>query len=671
MEIAIRIRVGNAAPQAVRVESGTLLVQTLRRVGLALDQPCGGRGVCGKCRVRITKIDPQTEKAAQIERAAQTGMAAQTGGTAETLACQFRVVEPVEVAIAVERLVDATGERIQTTFLPNPQKITTIPSPPEIATATCRRHERRPTDVSESTRLSTWDGVPEGVGDVGNVKDMGNVEGVEGDVSEAMIRNRTARTTTDKDARWGVAVDLGTTTLAARMVDRYTGERGAVTARRNPQTAFGADVISRIQYASEETASQTLQRLVVEAIDEMVENLCDQSNVSPERIAACVVAGNTTMQQLLMGRNVEPLGRYPFTPATYGTLQASAAELARRCGGRLRTIPERTIFETFPVISGFVGGDTVAGMVATRFMEGGTPAIFLDIGTNGEMVLRMPADSERASFSYSSKTNGMEDGVVSEGGRAYRADMATTGSGGVGIVTATAAGPAFEGAKIRCGTRAMAGAIQHCGLVDGVWRCDVIGGDVPVVGICGSALPDVVATLLEAGILAPDGRLLTKDRLPSNLPADLRDRVVQDGRHGAFVLMNAAQSADRTPIVLTQRDVREVQLASGAIRTGVELLLKRAGIEASELTEVVIAGGFGNVLNRDSMRRMGMFPATIPSERIRMVGNSSLEGAIDWIVEPELRGTIERITERLTAIDLSADPMFQRTFAESMRFPAN
>ncbi|MDO4559198.1 MAG: ASKHA domain-containing protein, partial [Planctomycetia bacterium] len=194
-------------------------------------------------------------------------------------------------------------------------------------------------------------------------------------------------------------------------------------------------------------------------------------------------------------------------------------------------------------------------------------------------------------------------------------------------------------------------------------------GDRPVVGICGSAIPDAVAALLDAGILSSDGRICTEESLSDGWSGDLRDRITTDGRHRAFVLAHAGDSADRTPVLLTQRDVREIQMASGAIRTGIELLLRRAGLVASQIAEVILAGGFGSVLARDRVRRIGMLPPEVPSDRIHVVGNSALEGAVIRAGRPESAGEVRQIARRVTIVDLSTDPGFQRTFTDFMRFP--
>lgn len=510
-----------------------------------------------------------------------------------------------------------------------------------------------------------------------------------------------------------MVLDLGTTTLAASLLALPTGRELAVTSRLNPQTAFGADVISRIQYASQSFAeeplgtesnlptlpttflprgAEQLQRVILETVREMLLELCRTAGTLPSDVTELIVAGNTTMQQLFMGVVSQGLGEVPFAPATCEVVTRNAEELA------LPLHPAATV-QTLPVISGFVGGDIVAGMLATGFTslsssdprpktrkttceetidEGATSPdcesptwepsrtmaeLFIDIGTNGEMVLRVPSRTESPGFAL--------------------------------IAAATAAGPAFEGAKIRYGMRATTGAIHHVQIIHGILFTDVLGDacsgvdfntmggdtacesdrdsrythDHTICGLCGSALLDIVAELLDAGILSRDGRILSGAKLPADLSADLRRRIVPDGRGMAFVLADASETTLGEPILLTQRDVRELQLAAGAIRAGIRILLIRANLQESQLARVYLAGGFGNFLRCRSAQRIGLLPSTLPEERIVSVGNSSLAGAAMCGISLTKRQEAVTIAQSTHHLDLSTDPQFSRIFAESMRFP--
>ncbi len=348
-----------------------------------------------------------------------------------------------------------------------------------------------------------------------------------------------------------VAVDLGTTTLAAMLVDMNTGRELAVTSRLNPQTRWGDDVLSRILYAQElpDGAGQ-LQRAVAEAIHQMVGELAEQAHLDRRQIYEIVFSGNTTMQQLFLKLDARHLGEVPFVPVTSAAVSVAASELGIGIHPRGRAY-------LLPVIGGFVGGDTVAGILATGLADASGPTLLVDIGTNGEIVLA---------------------------------------AGGMLCAASTAAGPAFEGARITHGMRGAVGAVERV-VFDGHLQTQVIGGALPL-GLCGSALVDLVAELLRHGLLTREGRLQGAGDLPAGIPEDLRARLVDHEGKCAFVLVRAEYSGTARPIVLTQRDVRELQLASGAMCAGIAVLLRRAGLRPEDLDAVLVAGGFGNYIRR-------------------------------------------------------------------------
>jgi uncharacterized 2Fe-2S/4Fe-4S cluster protein (DUF4445 family) len=421
---------------------------------------------------------------------------------------------------------------------------------------------------------------------------------------------------------FAVAIDVGTTTLVASLVDLSTGLERAVSARLNPQTAFGDDVLSRILY-SQETAGglQELQRAVLSAAEEMIAEVASAAAIRRERIYEVVFSGNTTMQQLLLRVDPRHLGEVPFVPATSDRVIVPAEELGLRIHPRGRAY-------VLPVIGGFVGGDTVAGVLATGLADLRGPALFVDIGTNGEIVLW--ANGKLAAAS-------------------------------------TAAGPAFEGARISQGMRASPGAIEKV-VVDGCLRINVIG-NVPPVGLCGSALVDAAAELLREGALTREGRLLAAEEAPPGMAPDLRRRLVLHEGKPAVMLASAAESGAGRAVLLTQRDFRELQLASGAIRAGISILLKRAGLAPADLEAVLIGGGFGNFIRRSNAQRIGLLPEQLPRHRIRYEGNTSLAGARLVAVSREARSLAGQLARRTEHVDLSADPEFSWTFAEAMMFP--
>jgi uncharacterized 2Fe-2S/4Fe-4S cluster protein (DUF4445 family) len=284
----------------------------------------------------------------------------------------------------------------------------------------------------------------------------------------------------------------------------------------------------------------------------------------------------------------------------------------------------------FPQIGSFVGGDTVAGMVASRLDRWGTPVLFVDIGTNGEIVLAWNGRLEAAS---------------------------------------AAAGPAFEGARIGQGMRATTGAIEKILVQDGDLLANVIG-NVPPVGLCGTALIDCAAELLRHGIIDETGRILPPEEAPPAAPEGLRQRLVND-RNGdpCFQIATPEETASREPICLTQRDVRELQLATGAIRAAINILLRRAGVTPADLGAVLLAGAFGNFIRRSNARRIGLLPA-LPRDRIRFIGNAASLGAKLVLLARGERDYAEALRRQCEHVDLSLDPEFQAEFGQAMLFPS-
>ncbi len=421
--------------------------------------------------------------------------------------------------------------------------------------------------------------------------------------------------------RFGLAYDIGTTTLVATLVDLGDGRDLAVASAVNPQVSAGDDVVSRIKKCRDEpNGLHELHEAVLGAVNDLAARCLADADLEINAVEKAAFAGNTTMQHIICGVDPSPLGELPFIPPIKGSVTKTAREFG------LAVNPEATVY-LFPAIGGFVGGDTVAGVLATDLQASESSALFVDVGTNGEMVL------------------------------AHNGKL---------ISTSVAAGPAFEGARIINGMRAVNGAIEKVVLSDDV-HCNVIG-NVKAVGLCGTGLLDAVAGLLRAGIVDSMGRVQLPDELPADLSDALRQRVVeQDGRCD-FILVDAEGTASGEPLYLYQKDIRELQLANGAIRAGTNILMKTAGIEASDLGSVLLAGGFGNFVRRDNALRIGMLPP-VPAERIRFVGNTASFGAKCVLLSDAAREIAGRLAELTEHVDLSLDPAFQQEFGEAMIFP--
>jgi len=597
------------------VLKGTRLLEAAAEADLVLDSPCGGEGACGKCRVIV---DGEAGELTSSEREALSAEDLQAGFR---LACQSSVVGPMTVEVPRTSLLSAHHKilaRAEESALPvgDPpvrKQYVELPPPargddaPDLV-----RLERAvgPFDVN----LELLRSVPRRLRETGF---RGTAVLANGRLIDFEPGN------TEAEA-YAVAIDLGTTTLVGLLLDLTSGEERATTSRLNPQTRFGDDVLSRILHARQEPQGlQELHETITGAVDEMIGTLADQAGILRERIYEVTFSGNTTMQHLLCRIDPSSLGEVPFVPAVGRGHSLPAAELG------LHLHPRATV-HVLPVIGGFVGGDTVAGILATALAEAEGPTLLVDVGTNGELVLFARGKLSAAS---------------------------------------TAAGPAFEGARISQGMRGSNGAIEKV-VVDGRLRTNVIG-DVPPVGLCGSGLIDVAAELLRHGLLSPEGRLRTPDQLPDDVLPDLVQRLILHEGQLAFRLAPEMETGHGKPIVLTQRDLRELQLASGAIRAGTTILLRRAGLKPSDLQGVLIGGGFGNFIRRSNAQRIGLLPPKVDRPRIRYQGNTSLAGARLVALSQQARTLAEELACRTEHVDLSCDADFQTAFAEAMIFPGD
>lgn len=386
-----------------------------------------------------------------------------------------------------------------------------------------------------------------------------------------------------------LAFDIGTTTVVAYLMNGVTGEVLAQASCLNPQTEFGADVISRIQYVTN-NHSRELQTVILTALDSLTRQTAGDAGIVPELISLAAVVGNTAMHHLFLDIDPKPLTTPPYMPKVFEALELPAA-------GLLPIAPDGVV-RVLPNIAGFVGADTVGCMTATRFDRVEKLTLMIDIGTNGEMVL---------------------------GHRNRR------------IACSTAAGPAFEGAKISRGMRGAKGAIDHVWLENGEISCHVIG-DVPAVGICGSGLLDLVACLLERGIIDESGYLEGK-----------------------------SYTVPGTDIALTQADVREVQLAKAAIRAGIELMCSHLGVACGDIRQVLLAGAFGNYLDPKSACRIGMIPPEL-LERIMPIGNAAGAGARLCAVSREEFTYSKQLAANTEFLELASKPEFQDSFVDALEF---
>ena len=475
------------------VDAGTSLLSAQILAGLRPDAPCGGKGTCGKCKVRLLHLQDQPE----------------------VLACQTKVTEAMTVRFLSE--------------------------------------ESKSQVISTRSHLTLGQFPP------------------------------------DSEDGYCVAFDIGTTTVVGYLLTG-SGEELGSAGRLNPQMAYGADVISRINYCLE-SSQEPLTTVIRSTLKEQILHLCEKQGISHTEIRTIAVVGNTCMHHMLMAIDPRPLVTPPYSPGEKRALQVGAMELLGIC-------PNATV-RVFPNIAGFVGGDTVGCMTALQFDKLTEPSLLIDIGTNGELV--------------------MTDGKKM-------------------LACSTAAGPAFEGAKISCGMRAADGAIDHVWIENGEVRCSVLGDTEPV-GICGSALLDAIAVFLDLECIGESGRVLTDDRL-----LHLKGNVA-----------------------LTQNDVNELQFAKGAIAAGIEMMAADLGLDLHDIQAVYLAGAFGNYMNPDSACRIGLIPSYLRS-RIKPCGNAAGKGSQMAAVSLEAYAYADMLATMSDFLDLAAQPDFQDTYVEHLCF---
>ena len=596
--------------KSVRVPSGVSVFDAALWNGVPIDSTCGGHGTCKKCKVRFvdtdTPISPLDERALSAEQLA--------GGW--RLACMATATRDVEIDIPelTTRPKAATvGVGRQVILRPAVQKRFMRL---EDATLSDQRTDvRRILDALDDLEVQVNPAV---LRTLGVTLRAAQWEVTAVIVGTHLIGLEPGDTTS---VSYGVAYDLGTTTVVATLMDLTTGAPIAVASMLNQQQPFGADVISRISSTMLDPDSLgRLSALAHATLDELTGDVCAQAGISRESVYEVALAGNATMVQLALGIDPEPLGVAPFILATASYEGLLAADLG------VHIHPQAPAM-VFPHLGAYVGGDIIAGILASGMDRDKRLRLFIDIGTNCEIVL---------------------------------------GNGERLVATAAPAGPAFEAASIRCGMRAASGAIEVVAITDEGLRLQVIDDAAPV-GLCGSGLVDAIAELSRVGLLDSSGRFLSQERVHELRP-DLAERFVERDGERLFILATSDESGNGSDVVLSQRDVRELQFAKAAISTGWKLLLEEFGVDESEIQQVLLAGSFGTYLSATSAITIGLVPQ-IPALRIISAGNVAGEGAkMALLSDPERHGATALLDE-IHYVELSDRTDFTDRFVDELAFP--
>ena len=598
----------------IYVPVGTTIAKAALAPGCAVEMTCGGMGTCGKCRV---EVDGRVSKPDASERRLLTTNDLKNG---VRLACRARiegettVVVPTASRSLVQKIL-SHGIVRDVHVSPGVAKVyVEIPKPSLV-------DERGEFERIEAA-LSVYDikarldvrmarVLPERL----RSADYRVTAVVADDELIAVEPGDTVR------QNFGIAFDLGSTTVAGYLMDLNTGHEIAVASAMNPQMAYGDDLVSRINFAMTEPAGlDILRRTAVDVLNRVARQLAELHEIDLASVYEVTVVGNTCMTHLFLGLDVSTLGLSPYVPTVCRaiTLRADDAGLGVSPGARVHVLPN---------VAGFVGSDLIGVVLSTLREDGSETRLAVDVGTNGEMAL-------------------LHDG------RLY--------------ACSAAAGPAFEGARISSGMRGAPGAIDSVRITDHV-EITTIDNKRPI-GLCGSGLVDAAAEMLEAGIVESSGRMLLPEEA-GHLPPDVRQRLIEGPDGPEFVLATEQESAKREPVTLTQRDIRQLQLGKGSIRAAIETLLKTAGATYGDLKEIVLAGAFGNYIRKESAVRIGLLPP-VDLDRIVPVGNAAGAGAKLALISSRERERASRLAELIEHVELASHPEYQTEFMDKMLFPS-
>jgi uncharacterized 2Fe-2S/4Fe-4S cluster protein (DUF4445 family) len=611
--------------QVVEVEVGTLLSDAAVEAGVAVNLPCGGQGRCGRCRVKVehglvSHRSGVRLSSAEIEEGWALGCQAVIKGDAIVLVPEQEKVEIefITKTVGAERV--ALAAEFSGEVDPGMQRSHLSIEPPSLDDQTTDwdrllrelsvKHNVRAVtanlpllrDLARALREPEWD--------VTAVLDMGNpavdaaarprlVDLLPGDQSDRCV---------------GVAIDIGTTSNVVYLVDLLTGRVLDRASAYNAQISAGEDVISRIIFSQKRDGLQRLQKMVLKTLNGLLEELASRNQIPARQICKATVAGNTTMIQLFLALDPRSIREMPFIPTIGQPLPVTAEEIG------LSINPQATV-DCLPMVGAYVGADITAGVLASGMYNTDALTLFIDVGTNGELVL------------------GNRDWL---------------------ITCACSAGPAFEGSGVRHGMRATAGAIEEIWIDHRTYEptFETIG-QMPARGICGSGMIGLLAEMFVTGILDKGGKI----------QRDLPTPRVRVGDHGGeYVIVWASQSGIGADIVINEVDIENLLRTKGAIYAGFSVLVQSVGLQVADVEQVLIAGAFGQYINVEKAVQIGLLP-DMPWDRFQYLGNTSALGAFHSLVSRSMRSEVNEIAKKMTYLELSADNSFYDQFMSALFLP--
>ena len=587
----------------VTIPDGSTVLDAARLAGVELVTICGGEGVCGTCKIRLVE-----GQLSEVNSKEECEFSSEELNEGFRLACQAEILGDIRIEIPPESF--STPQRLQVEGQEIPTELDPIVTGLDVKTQPASLKDLR----SDLTRLRSALAKSNRADFQININVVANLPTLlrseNGEIRLVFRKNELVSILPSGSKLVGLAVDIGTTKLAAYLVDLETGETLAKAGAMNPQIAYGEDVISRISYANDHLdGAKILQSRLVETLNKLLENLTKEVNIDQAQVVEAVMVGNTAMHHLFSGLPVKQLGESPYVAA----VGESLSFVGRDIGLELAT--GANVYMP-PNIAGYVGADHVAMLLGADLFQVNQTTIALDIGTNTEISLF-------------------------HAGKHYSCSCAS--------------GPAFEGAHIQAGMRAAQGAIERV-QIDGMEiRVQTIG-DEPAVGICGSGILDVIAELKKNKLLDKKGVL------KGDHPA-LREKE----KNTHFVLVPAERTGTGKDVSISRQDINEIQLAKAAIRAGVEVLLAEAGIHDEDIQSFIVAGAFGTYLDISSAIQIGMFP-DIPRQRFKQIGNAAGAGARKLLVSMHQRQMADTLADKVKYVELATHPDFMKIYVKALAF---
>lgn len=581
----------------------------LRENKIEINSACGGKGICGKCKVKIEgDVSPltSTEEKFLTEKEIKKGL---------RLCCQVYVKGNIKIEIkkGKERIKGLT-DLLKLNIKPEPgikKKYLKVSPPSLLLQSSDLKRVKNSLGKEIKTNLTSLSKIPyilrnsdHKITVVFDEKELLSVE---------------SGNTTKKF--YGIALDIGTTTIAAYLIDLKKGKNLSVYSTLNPQIRYGEDVISRINTILEDgTSLYKMHNLIIEKINEIINFFTAKTAIEENYIYKMVVVGNPCMIHLFLGINPAYLSRSPYIPVISESFEIKAKEMG------IKINPEGKI-EILPAVSGFFGADALGMVLKERIYKYNSLSLGIDLGTNGEIVL------------------GNREKI---------------------LCTSCAAGPAFEGTKIYQGMIAQEGGINYVKITPEKVIFKTIGNKPPI-GICGCGIVDAISEMLKFKIIDSTGRIKNREEYQKEFKNSLYKRIKIFNNANSFIIATEEETENGFPIIITQKDVREVQLAKSAISSAIKILCKKLSLKEEKIYQVFLAGSFGNYLNVESAVRIGIIPECL-KDRVKVIGNSAGEAAAMCLISEREKKNFERISKKLTYIELSLERNFQEEFAKSIYF---